>query len=77
MTPGEVQLWSNMTVTVCTQNDYVMHNVVSLACGLQDVLTKLDKMVGETAYEHHMKASVLSREGNEVSSAINLPHERA
>jgi hypothetical protein len=77
MTPGEVQLWCNMTVAVCTQKDYVMHNVISLACGLQDVLTRLDKMVGETAYEHHIKASALFRQRNEVSSAIHLTHERA
>ncbi|PVI00566.1 hypothetical protein DM02DRAFT_614235 [Periconia macrospinosa] len=71
ITPDEVSLWSSSMASVCREKDYIMHIVMSLACGLQDVLSRPDKMVGELAYEHNIKASALFRERNELIDANN------
>ena len=71
ITPAEVAVWSTVIAKVCAEKDYMMHNVIGLACGLQDILVNPNNEVGPQAYENNIKASVLFRESNEVS-AYNL-----
>ncbi|CAI6341413.1 unnamed protein product [Periconia digitata] len=71
MPPGETVLWANSMAEICVEKDYIMHTVMSLACGLQDVLSRPDKMVGDKAYEHNIKASSLFRQQTEVIDSSN------